>query len=157
MNGLNNLVETFKEGWLDEDPRVVFAVLSGIAVFIFLNILHSRYQKNLQKLKQKAIDDNTVIIARIKSRYRDLVDARSEYNYTGRYRYVVNGEEKKYSVKSSNPLPDTLELYPKNKKGTRVFSDFDYNKGFGFGFTFNALVGIAVLIFILFITGYIGS
>ena len=27
---MDNLIETFKEGWLDEDPRVVFAVLSGI-------------------------------------------------------------------------------------------------------------------------------
>ena len=28
---MTDLIDKFKEGWLDEDPRVVFAVLAGIA------------------------------------------------------------------------------------------------------------------------------
>lgn len=110
---MEKIIETFKEGWLEEDPRLVFAVLSAIAVFIILNILHSKYQKNLHKLKQQAIDDKTVIIAKIKSRFRDL-DSKSRFHYRGRYRYFANGKEEEYVASDSVPLPDTLELYPKN-------------------------------------------
>lgn len=151
---MNELIEKFKEGWLDEDPRVVFAVLSGIAVFIILNILLSKSKKKLKMLKQQAIDNKTVIIANIKSRYHNR-DSKSRYEYSGRYRYYVNGKEKEYAAMSTYPLPDTLELYPKNSKGTKVFSDFDEEEGFGV--SADGVAGIAVCIFILFITGYIGS
>ena len=149
---MEKLIETFKEGWLEEDPRVVFAVLSGIAVFIILNILLSKSKKKLQKLKQIAIENKTVIIANIKSRYHDR---ESRMEYSGRYRYIINGTEKEYAVISSSPLPDTLELYPKDSRGTKVFSDYDQREGFGV--SANAVAGIAVCIFIMFITGYIGS
>ena len=58
---MTDLIDNFKEGWLDEDPRVVFAVLAGIATFIILNILLSKSKKKLLRLKQKPIDNNTVI------------------------------------------------------------------------------------------------
>ena len=151
---MEKLIETFKEGWLEEDPRLVFAVLSAIAVFIILNILHSKYQKNLHKLKQQAIDDKTVIIAKINSRFRDL-DSKSRFHYRGRYRYFVNGKEEEYVASDSVPLPDTLELYPKNSTGTKVFSDYDFYEGYAFAI--NAIASFAVLMFILFATGYIGS
>ena len=35
---MTDLIDKFKEGWLDEDPRVVFAVLAGIATAITLRI-----------------------------------------------------------------------------------------------------------------------
>ena len=153
---MDNLIETFKEGWLDEDPRLVFAVLVGIAVFIILNILLGKSKKKLQKLKQQAIDDKAVIVAVIKERYHSH-RTNSRYEYRGRYRYFVNGKEKEYTAMSSAPLPDTLELYPKNKAGTKVFSDYDEAQYEGFGCSANAIAGIAVCIFILFVTGYIGS
>ncbi len=149
---MENLIETFKEGWLEEDPRLVIAVLAGIAVFVILNILLGRSKKNLQKLKQQAIDDKTVIVAKIKSRHHDR-HTKSRLEYSGRYRYIIDGKEKEYVAKSSNPLPDTLELYPKNSEGTKIFSEYDEREGFGV--SANAVAGIAVCILILLITGYI--
>ena len=151
---MDNLIETFKEGWLDEDPRVVFAVLSGIVVFIILNILLGKSKKKLKKLKRQAIDNKTVINAAIKSRYHNR-DSKSRYEYSGRYRYYVNGKEKEYAAMSTCPLPDTLELYPKNSRGTKVFSEFDEEEGFGV--SANAIAGIAVCIFIMYVTGYFNS
>ncbi|MBQ8571953.1 MAG: hypothetical protein IJ451_00635 [Ruminococcus sp.] len=151
---MQELIDAFKEGWLEEDPRVVIAVLTSIAVFIALNILHSKYQKNLQKLKQQAINDKTIITAQIKSRYHSH-QTKSRFEYKGRYRYIVNGKEKEYAASDSAPLPDTLELYPKNSTGSRVFSDYDFYEGNAFAV--NAIASIAVLVAILFLTGYIGS
>ena len=90
----------------------------------------------------------------IKSRYHDR-ETKSEFEYRGRYRYVVNGKEKEYTASDSIPLPDTLELYPKSRDGEKVFSDYDFREGYGFAV--NALAGIALCILILWITGYIGS
>lgn len=125
--------------------------MSAIAVFIILNILHSKYQKNLHKLKQQAIDDKTVIIARIKSR-RHNRNSKSRFEYRGRYRYTINGEEKEYVASDTVPLPDTLELYPRGSTGTKVFSDYDFYEGSAFAI--NAIASFALLMFILFATGY---
>ena len=46
---MTDLIDKFKEGWLDEDPRVVFAVLAGIATFIILNILLGKSKKEAVK------------------------------------------------------------------------------------------------------------
>lgn len=154
MYDMDVLIEKFKEGWLNEDPRLVFAVLTGIAVFILLNILHSKSKKKLQKLKGQAIKEKSVINASIKKRYHSR-RTNSQYDHRGWYRYVINGEEKEYTACDSAPLPDALQLYPKNSTGTKVFSDYDFREGFGF--SANAIAGIGVCIFILFITGYIGS
>ncbi|MBQ8878625.1 MAG: hypothetical protein IJ029_07835, partial [Lachnospiraceae bacterium] len=124
-----------------------------IAVFVILNILHGKSKKNLQKLKQQAIENQTVIVAKIKSRHHDR-HTKSELEYSGRYTYTVNGKEKEYAVHSANPLADTLELYPKNSAGTKYFSAYDERQGFGFSANF--IAGVAVCILILFITGYIG-
>ncbi len=150
----NELAEKFKEGWLDEDPRLVFSVLAGIAVFILLNVLHGKSKKKLQRLKEQAIEEKRVIAATIKKRYHSH-QTKSHYDYRGWYRYVVNGKEKEYTACDYAPLPDKLDLYPKNAAGTKVFSDFDFREGFGF--SANAIAGIGVCIFLLFATGYIGS
>ena len=50
MHDINELAEKFKEGWLDEDPRLVFAVLTGIAVFILLNIRNSMHYSLTERI-----------------------------------------------------------------------------------------------------------
>ena len=148
---MTDLIDKFKEGWLDEDPRVVFAVLAGIATFIILNVLLSKSKKKLLRLKQEAIDNNTVLTGRLKSSYHDR-DTKSHNDYRGRY---TDGDEREYVVSLSFPPPDKLELYPKNISATKVFSDYDEREGFGV--SANAIAGILVFVLLLFITGYIGS
>ena len=152
---MTDLIDKFKEGWLDEDPRVVFAVLAGIATFIILNILLGKSKKKLSGLKQEAIDNNTVLTGRLKSSYHNR-RTKSNNDYRGRYTYQTpDGDEREYVVSLSFPPPDKLELYPKNISATKVFSDYDERKGFGV--SANAIAGILVCILMLFMTGYIGS
>lgn len=49
---MTDLIDKFKEGWLDEDPRMIFAVLAGIATFIILNVLLSKSKKKLSTITQ---------------------------------------------------------------------------------------------------------
>ena len=152
---MTDLIDKFKKGWLDEDPRVVFAVLAGIATFIILNVLLSKSKKKLLKLKQEAIDSNTVLTGRLRSSYHDR-DTKSHNDYRGRYTYQTpDGDEREYVVSLSFPPPDKLELYPKNISATKVFSDYDEREGFGV--SANAIAGILVSVLLLFITRYIGS
>ena len=146
------MIENFKNGWLKEDPRVTAGVLLGIAVFITLNILLSRSKKNLKMLKQQAVDNNAVINAKICYRHRKRNT--DDLKYYGRYKYTVNGKEKEYSVYSNYPLPDTIELYPRNKSRTKFFSAYDERSNAAIAA--NCLAGIAVCFLVLFITGYIG-
>ena len=152
---MTDLIDKFKEGWLDEDPRVVFAVLAGIATFIILNILLGKSKKKPSRLKQEAIDNNTVLTGRLKSSYHNR-RTKSHNDYRGRYTYQTpDGDEREYVVSLPFPPPDKLELYPKSSSSRKVFSIYYENEGFGV--SANAIAGILVCILLLFITGYIGS
>ncbi|MBQ3567014.1 MAG: hypothetical protein IJA12_07535 [Oscillospiraceae bacterium] len=148
---MDNLIKTFKEGWLDEDPRIVCAVLLAIGVFVTLSILLGRRTKKKNKLKDNAIKNGTVIQGRLTYHYTDR-DNKDNTRYYGRYAYTVNGEKKEYSVNSNIPLPDTIELYPKNSMATKFFSDYDRTTNAAI--PLNAIISVAVLIFTLCVTGY---
>ncbi len=148
---MNNLIKTFKEGWLDEDPRLVCAVLLAIGVFVTLSILLGRHTRKKNKLKSNAIKNGAVIQGRLCYHYTDR-DNKDNTRYYGRYAYAVNGERKEYPVNSSMPLPDTIDLYPKNNSATKFFSDYDRTTNAAI--PFNVIVSVAVLIFTLWITGY---
>ncbi len=149
---MDNLIETFKEGWLDEDPRLVCAVLLAIAVFITLSILLGRRTKKMQKLKNNAIKNGTVIKGKLTYHHFNRYDKNNTPHY-GRYTYTVNGKTKEYPVRSNMPLTDNIDLYPKNKSMTRFFSDFDRTTNAAI--PFNAIVSVAVCILTLWITDYI--
>lgn len=145
---MSDLAEAFKKGWLEEDPGVVAAALLGIFTFVLLNILFSKYKKRRKLLKQQAIQNNTAIEARIISRYLD----NDRKYYHGRYRYVVNGEAKEYSIFSEYEVPDTIMLYPKNSSMVRFFSDYDRINGAAIAF--NVLAAIAVCVLTLIAAKY---
>lgn len=144
---MSELKEALK-GWRDEDPRFVAASLLGIATFIILSILLYKSQKRKKKLKQQAIDNNTVIEAKLISRHR----RHDSDSYSGTYRYTVNGKTKEYSIDSEFNVPDTIKLYPKNSSITKFFSDYDRTSNAGIAF--NALAAIAVHVIVLLVTRY---
>ena len=148
---MDSLTEKFKEGWLDEDPRLICAVLIAIALFITLSILLGRRTKKRQKLKDNAINNGTVIKGTLTYHYYDR-DKKDTTPHYGQYTYTVNGEQKKYPVHSDMPLPDTIDLYPKNKSMTRFFSDYDRTTNAAI--PLNAIISVAVCILILWLTGY---
>ena len=147
--------ETFKEGWLDEDPRIVAASLLGIFTFIILNILLYKSEKRKKNLKQQSIENNTAIEGRVvdHGKLNDSDDSKRTYYYYGTYEYTVNGKIKKYRIHSESRVPNTIKLYPKNSSMTKFFSDYD--KLANAAIAFNALAAIAVCIFTLLLTGYI--
>lgn len=147
---MDSMIDNFKKGWLDEDPRLVTAVLLAIAVFIILSILLGKHNKKLTKLKDEAVKNGYTVKAVIKKRY--LSHQNDKLPYSGWYVYSVNGETKEYSVKSHSPLPDSILLYPKNKSMTKFFSDYDRTSNAAI--PLNAVVAVAVCIFTLWITGY---
>jgi len=147
---MDSLIDSFKKGWLDEDPRLVTAVLLAIAVFIILSILLGMHNKKLAKLKDKAVKNEYTVEAVIKKRYHSHQN--DKLPYSGWYAYSVDGETKEYSIKSHSPLPDSILLYPKNKSMTKFFSDYDRTSNAAI--PFNAIVSIAVCILTLWITGY---
>lgn len=149
---MNEIIENFKKGWLDEDPRLVCATLLAIAVFVTLSILLGRHSKKLKKLKTSAIENNSVVKATLTYQHYSYND-NDDLPYSGRYTYTVNGKKKKYHINSDLPIPDTLDLYPKNKSKTKFFSDYDRTTNAAI--PFNAIVSVAVLIFTLWVTGYI--
>ncbi|MCI7803784.1 MAG: hypothetical protein MR503_01735 [Oscillospiraceae bacterium] len=152
---MTELKENFKKGWLDEDPRLLTAVLLGIGVFIVLNVLLYKSGKRRKQLKQQAIENKTAIEAVLVYRHRKHSGHGTESvtNYYGRYRYTVNGSEKEYSIDTECSLPDRIMLYPKNSSETRFFSDYDRTSNAGVAL--NALAAIAVCVLTLWITGYI--
>lgn len=148
-----DLKKAFKEGWLDEDPRIIAAVLLGFLTFIFLNALLYKSEKRKKQIIQQAFENNTAIEGRLVKhrRYRDF--KRKDHEYYGTYEYSVNGTVKKYRIHSINHLPNTIKLYFKNHSMTKVFSEYDNIKGAAIAF--NALAAIAVCIATLLVTGYL--
>lgn len=144
--------KTFKEGWLDEDPRIVAASLLGIFTFVILNILLYKSEKRKKKLKQQSIENNTAIEGKVLKHGR-FRDSERTWTYYGTYEYTVNGKIKKYRIHSQCHVPNTIKLYPKNSSMTKFFSDYD--KLANAAIAFNAIAAIAVCIFTLLLTGYI--
>lgn len=149
---MSDLKESFKKGWLEEDPRIISACLLGILTFIVLNILLHRSEKRKKQIMKRAIESNTAIEGKLvkHGRYRD--HEKKEYDYYGIYEYSVNGTIKKYEIRSEFHLPDTIKLYPKNRSMTRFFSAYDETTRAAIGF--NGLASIAVCIVTLMLTGY---
>lgn len=152
---MTDLKKAFKEGWLEEDPRIVAAALLGIFTFIFLNVLLYKSEKRKKRIIQQARENDTAIEGRLikhGSSYRDLDRGRERYYY-GTYEYTVNGAVKKYRIHSKNHLPNTIKLYPKNDSMTKFFSDYDNVTGAAV--SLNGVAAIAVCILTLWITEYI--
>ncbi|MGN0613225.1 MAG: hypothetical protein ACI4JB_04925 [Porcipelethomonas sp.] len=152
MSIFQELKNNFVNGWLKEDPRIVIASLLGILTVISLFIALRYHCKKIKKLKQTAIKNGTVITAVLKSKYHYHGRDRKQ-SYSGRYKYTVDGIEREYSIRIENPVPDTIELYPKNSRMTKFFSDYDRTSNADAAF--NILAGIAVCVITLLATGYI--
>ncbi|MBE6846469.1 MAG: hypothetical protein E7508_12410 [Ruminococcus sp.] len=149
---MNELIESFKKGWLDEDPRLVTAILLGIAVFIVLNVLCCRHSKKRNKRKTDAAAKGNVVTAKLRSCYHDR-DSKRNTSYSAWYTYTVKGQTKEYHINTDCKSPDTIELYPKNEEMSKFFSDYDRTTNAAI--PFNALVAAAVCFFTLWVSGYI--
>ena len=114
----------------------------GIAVFVILNVLLYRSEKQKKKLKQQSEENNTFITARLISSYKQYDRDSNESEYHGEYEYTVNGKIKKYRTYSINPLPVTIKMYPQNREGTKFFSDYGHDK-VGAAIALNGLAAIA--------------
>lgn len=148
---MSDLKESFEKGWLNEDPRMVAATLSGMFTFVILSILLFKSEKNKKSIKRNSVENGTAVEAKIVSRSSNF-NSESERIYYGEYKYRINGKTKRYRIESVNPIPDTILLYPKNKKGTRFFSDYD--DIVSAAIAFNVIASIAICVFILWVTGY---
>lgn len=148
---MSDLKEAFEKGWLNEDPRLTVAVLSGQFTFVILSILLYKSVKNRKRIKQDSVENGTAVEAKIVSRSTNF-NSESEQIYYGTYKYQINGKTKEYRINAKIPIPDVILLYPKNKKGTRFFSDYD--DIVGAAIAFNAIASIALCVFILLITRY---
>ena len=149
---MNEIIESFKKGWLDEDPRLVAAILLAIAVFIILNILLYRHSKKMNKRKNDAVAKGNVVTAKLRNCYHDRNSKRNT-SYSSWYTYTVNGQTGEYHINTNCKSPDTIELYPKNQEMTKFFSDYDRTTNAAI--PFNAVAAIAVCFFTLWISGYI--
>lgn len=149
---MSDIKEAFEKGWLDEDTGSTVAVLAGVFTFIILSVLLYKSVKNRKRIKQESVENGTAIEAKIVSRSTSF-NSKSEQIYYGEYKYQLNGKTKKYRIDSKIPVPDVILLYPKNKKGTRFFSDYD--DIVGAAIAFNAIVSIALCVLILVITRYL--
>lgn len=120
------------------------SVYIGIAVFVVLNVLLYRYERRKKILKRQSEENNTFIIAHLihSHDYCDHDSESHEREYYGKYKYTVNGKTKTYSTRSRYPLPDTIKMYPKNREGTKFFSDYARYRVYGV-VTLNGIAAIA--------------
>lgn len=148
---MTGLMETFEQSWLYENAALLSG-LSGLFTFVILSILLFKSVKNRKRIKQESVENGTAIKAKIVKRSSNY-NSKSERIYYGEYKYQINGITREYRTDSKNPLPDVILLYPKNKKGTRFFSDYD--DIVGAAIAFNVIASIAVGVFIFWIIGYL--
>lgn len=149
---MSDLKEAFEKGWSAENIGSTVAGLAGLLTFVILNVLLYRSVKNRKRIKQKSAGNGTAIEAKIVSRSTSF-NSKSEQIYYGEYTYQLNGKTKKYRIDAKIPVPDVILLYPKNKNGTRFFSDYD--DIVGAAIAFNAIVSIALCVLVLVITRYL--
>lgn len=150
---MSELIDNFKKGWLDADPRLTAATLLGIFTFVILTVLLHKSEKRRKELKKNAVERSTAITAERISRHNNHGSG-TGLQYSGTYRYTVNGAEHEYRISSDRPVPQTITLYPKGDGSDRFFSDYD--RTINAGMSFNVLAGIAVCVGTLLLTGYIG-
>lgn len=143
-----------ENGWANEDPRVILAIIIGIAVVVIWSIKTHRTIAHRSKVKEDAIKNNQVIKAKIVKHWIERNSKKGKQNcYHGVYEYMINGETRKYSIHSDYGIPMIeLNLYY-DESSNKFFSDYDHEN---LSYNVGILLGIAALLLTLFFTGYIG-
>lgn len=140
-------------GWSGEDIRVILAVFGGGAVTALYFVRTALRSRRRAERREEAIKNKRVIKAqRVKYSVIRGAERGESDDYHGVYEYEVDGRKKKYSITAHYDIPLVLHLYY-DKSPEQVFSDYDKSR---LGYSVGILLGIAAVILILFLTGYIG-
>lgn len=146
-----------ENGWADEDPRLILAVIVGILVAVIYGIFTHRKIIRRKKQKQQAIELGHIIKAKRVKIYKQSDTTESgaiETHYSGVYEYTVNGKTKRYRVHSDSGLPlIELNLYYADTPA-KVFSDYEH---YQLGYNIGILLGIAAGMLTMYVTGYFSS
>ncbi len=139
-----------------DNLRVWLSVAVGISTAVIWGIMNRRKIVTRKKQKELAIQTGKVIKAKCVQVYRDYdTDENTgvrNVTYHGIYEYTVDGKTKHYRVHNRGGLPrDYLPLYYADSP-RKVFSDYD---NVHLGYNLAALLGIAVGLLTMWLTGYI--
>lgn len=144
-----------KNGWAQEDPRVILAVVVGILVTVCWIVRTHRKKKRREQEKKAAIEAGRVIKARRMKISEDIDETDTgtrEYTYRGVYEYEVDGQTKRHRVISKRTLPYVFLYLYYTDTPKKVFSDYDNLET---GYSTACLLGIGALLLTMYLTGYI--
>lgn len=136
-----------------------------IAVPVTLGSLYAKWRNRRKEIIRRADENNTFITARLvqkrnteyRSDYENNNNDGRVYNYEGIYEYTINGETKSKRILFVGLPDDEIRLYLKNKNGSKVFSNTEYENKKWFVIPLIALATIVTLIWVVGMMSMISS
>lgn len=136
-----------------------------IAVPVTLGSLYAKWRNRRKEIIRRADENNTFITARLVQK-REIEYSHNDANndkysrgwdYEGIYEYTLNGETKNKRILFMRLPDDEIRLYLKNKNGSKVFSNTEYENKTWFVIPLIALATIVTLIWVVGMMSMISS
>lgn len=135
------------------------------AVPVTLGLLYAKWKNSRKEIIRRADENNTFITARLVQKMEieySHNDANNDkysrgWDYEGIYEYTLNGETKNKRILFMRLPDDEIRLYLKNKNGSKVFSNTEYENKTWFVIPLIALATIVTLIWVVGMMSMISS